>query len=153
MVKLEITLDEITPGLQKASAGLSDMSPVMGEIAQYMFVRTKENFAKQRGPDNSVWAPKSPVTIANYARQGLGPGRILFKEGPLSDSIAVAWGPLSAEVSVNQPYAAMMHFGGTKGQFPSLWGDIPARPFLGFGEEEKETIGDILSDYVAGLFQ
>lgn len=27
-------------------------------------------------------------------------------------------------------YAAIQQFGGTKAQFPHLWGDIPARPFL-----------------------
>ena len=27
-------------------------------------------------------------------------------------------------------YAAMQQFGGTKAQFPNLWGDIPARPFM-----------------------
>ena len=36
----------------------------------------------------------------------------------------------SALVGSNKPYAAMMHFGGTKAEFPHLWGDIPARPYL-----------------------
>ena len=27
-------------------------------------------------------------------------------------------------------YAAMMQFGGQKSEFPQLWGDIPARPYL-----------------------
>jgi phage gpG-like protein len=28
------------------------------------------------------------------------------------------------------PYAAMQNFGGTKAEFPHLWGDIPARAFF-----------------------
>jgi phage gpG-like protein len=33
-------------------------------------------------------------------------------------------------VGSTMKYAAMQQFGGKKSQFPHLWGDIPARPFL-----------------------
>ncbi|KAE9641970.1 hypothetical protein EJA71_20150 [Pseudomonas sp. PB106] len=36
----------------------------------------------------------------------------------------------SAVVGSNKPYAAMMQFGGERVDFPQLWGDIPARPYL-----------------------
>jgi phage gpG-like protein len=33
-------------------------------------------------------------------------------------------------VSASPVYAAIQQFGGKKSEFPHLWGDIPARPFL-----------------------
>ena len=53
-------------------------------------------------------------------------------------------------VSIGSPmvYAAMQQFGGTKSQFPQLWGDIPARPFLGVSATDKTNILDILGSYL-----
>ena len=36
----------------------------------------------------------------------------------------------SVTLTNSMVYAAMQQFGGTKQQFPYLWGDIPARPFM-----------------------
>jgi phage gpG-like protein len=53
-------------------------------------------------------------------------------------------------------YAAMQQFGGTKSQFPNLWGDIPARPFLpitpdgGLYPDEENLIVDGLCRYIQG---
>ena len=46
-------------------------------------------------------------------------------------------------------YAAMQQFGGIKSEFPHLWGDIPARPFLGVSESDAEEILAIVHDYLA----
>jgi phage gpG-like protein len=42
----------------------------------------------------------------------------------------------------------MQQFGGTKAKFPNLWGDIPARPFLGVSESDAVMIVDTVSDYL-----
>lgn len=47
-------------------------------------------------------------------------------------------------------YAAMQQFGGAKAKFPNLWGDIPARPFLGISDEDERTIVDVIRDYLEG---
>ena len=45
-------------------------------------------------------------------------------------------------------YAAMHQFGGTKAQFPNLWGDIPARPFLGITAHDENVIEEIVEDEI-----
>ncbi|MCX8506510.1 MAG: phage virion morphogenesis protein [Alphaproteobacteria bacterium] len=45
-------------------------------------------------------------------------------------------------------YAAMHQFGGTKAQFPNLWGDIPARPFLGITAHDETVIEEIVEDEI-----
>lgn len=50
-----------------------------------------------------------------------------------------------------QVYAAMQQFGGTKAQFPNLWGDIPARPFLGISDADAAKMDQTAADYLEGL--
>jgi phage gpG-like protein len=38
----------------------------------------------------------------------------------------------------------MMNFGGTKAQFPHLWGDIPARPFMPISKLPNQWEKDIV---------
>lgn len=50
-----------------------------------------------------------------------------------------------------QVYAAMQQFGGSKSKFPNLWGDIPARPFLGLSDQDVAMIESTAADYLADL--
>ncbi len=52
------------------------------------------------------------------------------------------------EVGSTMEYAAMQQFGGRKSEFPHLWGDIPARPFLGLSAADKSAIDEIVSEYL-----
>ena len=55
-------------------------------------------------------------------------------------------------VSIGSPmvYAAMQQFGGKKSDFPHLWGNIPARPFLGASEADKTNIAELVRSYMRG---
>ena len=55
----------------------------------------------------------------------------------------------------NKVYAATHQFGAERGEFgadrrgrPIPWGDIPARPFLGVGDEQRGIILEALNDHV-----
>jgi phage gpG-like protein len=37
-------------------------------------------------------------------------------------------------------------------QFPNLWGDIPARPYLGLSTEDVCAIEQTVEEYLAGGF-
>lgn len=50
-----------------------------------------------------------------------------------------------------EKYAAMQQFGGSKADFPNLWGDIPARPFLGLSDQDVAMIESTAADYLADL--
>ena len=58
----------------------------------------------------------------------------------------------SAGVQIGSPmkdYAAMMQFGGTKSEFPQLWGDVPARPFLGLSDDDRDDVLSILQRHLS----
>lgn len=50
-----------------------------------------------------------------------------------------------------QVYAAMQQFGGSQAKFPNLWGDIPARPFLGLSDQDVVNIEKTAVDYLSDL--
>lgn len=55
------------------------------------------------------------------------------------------------EIGSPMEYAAMQQFGGSKSKFPHLWGDIPARPFLGLSEEDTAAVVSIVGGYLRSL--
>ena len=57
-------------------------------------------------------------------------------------------GNSSVRIGSPLPYAAMQQFGGTKAQWPHLWGAIPARPFLGVSAADKADILEIVGSYL-----
>lgn len=65
-------------------------------------------------------------------------GQVTGTTGELMDSIHYQLdGDFAVEIGSAKDQAAMMQFGGTKEEFPHLWGDIPGREYLGFSAEDK----------------
>jgi phage virion morphogenesis protein len=152
MITVEINDALITAALSRALAQLGDMTNVMEQIADAMREATKDRFAGQKSPEGTPWAPRSPATLASYASRAKKTGGVASWGGilrygrQLSRYIASDSGADFAEVTSAEPYAAMMQFGGTKAAFPHLWGDIPARPFLGISSDDETDILDIISE-------
>ena len=150
MITIKIKDDEITAALTRLSVHLADLRPVMDDIGEYLVKSTKDRFGKGVSPDGVPWAPKSPVTLAAYGARKSNriDTRPLF--GPsnqLNNQIFHEATSNSVEVGSDRVYAAMMQFGGTKAQFPNLWGNIPARPFLGISPKDETNIVAILSEW------
>jgi phage gpG-like protein len=144
-----------------------NMRPAFLEIGEDLVDTTKRRFASATSPDGAPWAQNSPVTVARFLGQTAGN---LKKDGTLSKKGALRSGskkPLTGEtrtlastinyqlkgsdgvsIGSNKDQAAMMQFGGTKSQFPHLWGDIPARPYLGISPADKTNILDIVGSYL-----
>lgn len=149
--------------------------PVFAAIGENLLDITKTAFATSASPDGTPWAVNSAVTLARY----LGVSQSNFKQnGDLSKKGLTASGakkPLiglsrdlsrqthytanadSVTLSNSSVYAAMQQFGGTRAQFPNLWGNIPARPFFPImpnGELMPNVAVDIQQlfvDYVESL--
>lgn len=144
-------VDGLTPAFDRVARGLGDMTPVMQDLGEYFVRSTKARFPTGRSPDGTAWRPKSAVTLERYRKTGGGTRPLFGPSGMLNSTIAyeasateVAWGS-------NMIYAAMMHYGGTRAQWPHLWGDIPARPFLGVSAEDEPKALVILSAYIEDL--
>lgn len=156
---ITIENDEITAALDRVSAALTDTTPLMQDLGEYFVKSTTDRFPTGRAPDGSVWAPKSPVTIARQGgrRTNRLDTRPLFgPSGALSSTIRYEPQPNQVEWGSPMIYAAVQQFGAAQGAFgqtsrggPIPWGNIPARPFLGISAEDQVAVLDIIADYVA----
>lgn len=145
-----------------------DLSPVMRMIGEDIVTRAKQRFETSTAPDGTPWAPNSDTTLRamlhvgskNFTKKGklsARGGRVLASKKPLigesrdlSRQINYLVMKDSVMVTASPVYAAMQQFGGSKSQFPNLWGDIPARPFLPvtqsgqlYPDEERDIVSVI----------
>lgn len=122
---------------------LQDPRDAYRDIGEYLMEQTEERFRRQVDPDYQPWAPNSPVTLARKSGN-----RILRDSGLLQDSIRYQITREGVSIGSNRVYAAMMQFGGTKAEFPWLWGDIPARPFIGVDQADRLAILAIMERHL-----
>lgn len=144
-IEIEIDDARVLAALHDLANSMLDPSPALSLIGEKLVESTKRRFETTSDPDNNEWAANSPVTVAKK-----GFDWALKGEDTLADSIV--WQLDGDGLSVGSPmkYAAMQQFGGTKAEFPWLWGDIPSRPFLGVSADDRDVVLDILRDYLLG---
>jgi phage virion morphogenesis protein len=144
MIDVDIDDREIRAALQNLLAVTGNLDDVLTEIGEALVERTKQRFGTLTGPDGERWADNSPVTIARK-----GHNQPLTGEGTLGEQIhARLLGDNTLAVGSSMEYAAMQQFGGTQAEFPHLWGDIPARPFLGISEDDKDEVLNIIRTHL-----
>ncbi len=171
MIEIEFKDDEISGGLSRLQAALTDLTPVMQDLGEYFVDSTKQRFMAGTAPDGSPWAPKSEATKATYRRRGdKVDDRPLFgPSGALSSGIFHRAGSDSVAWGSSRIYAGVMQFGAAQGQFgaamgrtrpsekrassqdyfsPIPWGDIPARPFLGLSSEDRDVVLEEIAEWL-----
>ncbi|MGU3349955.1 phage virion morphogenesis protein [Pseudomonas monsensis] len=145
MFTVELDHQRLQATLRKIEWAVGELAPLMRGIAAELASQTEENFGEEGRPD---WEDLSDVTTTRREKSGNWPGQMLqISSAGLAASITTQATDSSALVGSNKPYAAMMQFGGTKSDFPHLWGDIPGRPYLPMdaeGELQPETEEAIL---------
>lgn len=113
-------------------------------------IRTRIADTKET-PDGDPW----PAWSEHYADTRHGGHSLLMGEGHLLDSIAYVADDDGAEAGTNMIYAGVLQFGASQGEFgrtgrgaPIPWGDIPARPFVGLGDDDMAEIEGVMDDWV-----
>lgn len=125
--------------LRKLGEHVDDLTPLFGQIGEYLKDSTTRRFEAQESPDGTPWAPLSPA----YARRKKkNADKILVLDGVLRDYTAYNPEPRSLEFGTglqSKDYAASHQFGRDA---------IPARPFLGISDEDENEILLLLREYV-----
>lgn len=166
---VSITVDDaaVRAALAQLVKQLQSPRAALRDVGEALLRSTDEHFRQQRGPDGTPWPALSEVTLERRldARKGtrgkrgltkkgrtlLANAKILRDSGALQDTIRYQ---LTADghgvaVGTNRVYGAMQQFGGTRAQWPHLWGDIPPRPFLGVSEADRAEIIAIFERHLA----
>lgn len=149
-IVIEIDSKNVLDALNRLQQAAARPRPALLEIGEELVESTKKRFGAQTAPDGSRWARNSAVTIKRKGRNQPLTG----ETGTLMSQINYQLlNDATLEVGSPTVYAAMQQFGGTKEQFPHLWGDIPARPFIGISDTDEKTILDVIVQYLRDQVQ
>ena len=109
---------------------------VKRDIGGYLLLSHEERWDKQVSPDGQAWLPLSDAYRNTKPKNK---DKILILDGYLKNLYYQVNGN-GLELGTDEKYAATQQFGD-----PSR--NIPARPFLGISQDDKEEIIDILRRY------
>jgi phage gpG-like protein len=127
-----------------------DLTSVMEDAAQYMKRSTVNRILRSKtSPEGERWEALSDVTIALK-----GHDRSLFASGELAAGIYVEEiTPDGFVIAADSDHASYMQNGVAvvKGAFKSKrpMPQIPARPFMGFSDENVRRISKMIRDHLA----
>ena len=144
-----------------------NLRPAFAEIGEDLVNSIKRRFAMATVPDGTPWVPNSQVTIERYLGVFKGSRKKDGSSSKAGQASTASKKPLMGEtktlrstinyqldgafsvgIGSSKIQAAMLQFGGTRAQFPHLWGDIPERPFLGVSTSDRQNILDIICSYL-----
>lgn len=162
--RLVVRIDDLLVGgalgrLQKLGG---KPAAVMAAIGVGMVANTQARMDRGVDPDGAAWAPLYPA----YAALKRGPGilRESGMRGGLQGSITFKTFGAGLIIGTNKVYGAVHQFGAVirpksaKALVFKLAGGglvfakkvtIPARPYLGFGAEDRDTVLDVLDGAIA----
>ena len=135
------------PGLDQFQAALMRVSKfrrsvLLDQLADLMLTQNKKRLDQAKeSPDGESWAPLSE----SYAETKKGSEQ-LEESGQLLDSLQAQSGSDGVSLGSNLVYAAV-----------HLYGDeergIPARPYLGFSDDDLIELGEVAESFLKGMFR
>lgn len=168
-IGIEIDDREVRAALNRLAQAGGNLSPALQHVGEALMLSTKTRFQTGTAPDGSHWAPNSETTLlghlgkykGSYTKRGrlskAGAGRASGKRPLIGESKSLST-TITYQVSGNalrvgspMEYAGTQQFGAAKHSFSggkSPWGDIPARPFLGLSDNDREEILAILTEHL-----
>lgn len=169
MIEIKVDDARVKAALEHLAQAAARPRPALLAIGESLVESTKKRFETSTAPDGTRWAPNSQATYlgmvnsfgkGNFNKGGKinarGATRVAGKkplvlEGTLAEQIHYALDGNGLRVGSPEKYAAMQQFGGKKADFPNLWGDIPAREFLGVSEADAQMIVGTVSEYLKSV--
>ena len=153
--------------LRQIARQVDNMAPAMRAIGVILAESTKERFSTSTAPDGERWKPNKLATVLGRLSQISGTyskktGRMtkkgatafiskkpLVATGELRDSIRyqVAADGNSVEIGTNH-FAGEWTGGAAVHQFGDKKGRIPARPFLGISDADRDEVLAILDRFL-----
>lgn len=150
---LKATISDLgLPGeLVRQAKRARNAGTIMAALATDQAERVRDRFKDEVGPGRVPWAPLAPATIARRRKMFPGaPISILRMRGHLTGGIvhtSTASGFTVGTDGAVEKYAAIHQFGGEAGRDGAV--TIPARPYLGFDEEDVDILSEELLDYLS----
>jgi phage virion morphogenesis protein len=169
MIEIKVDNKVVNDVLSRLASATANPGPVLRAIGEDLVLSTKKRFETSTAPDGSRWKPNSQATYLGYlgnaksnhrkdgrinsrgADKVMAKKPLIGKTGNLAQQISYAVDGNGLRIGSPMEYAAMQQFGGQKSKFPNLWGDIPARPFLGISDSDEQMIVSTVNNYLRGV--
>ena len=162
MPNVVISLTNAQTILTKVNAlktSIIDLTPAFRSIGESLLFSHAERARQEISPTGNKWAPNRPYTIEMYwAKRGYKKGsrpktkpKILRDSGTLLDTMTYKVSSNSVIFGTSMAasgYAYLMQYGAKKNRSLGIWGDIPARPFIGFSATDKTYAMLTISNYI-----
>ena len=151
MIRIDLNTETLQQALVHLQRAGRELRPVFKDIGEELVKSTHRRFEDGIGPDGKKWALNSVLSTLEY-KEGDRP--LIGETNLLATEIHYAADDHHLVVGSDKEYAAMQQFGGKKADYPHLWGDIPARPFVGVSAADEQEVLDIVLDHLktaAGL--
>lgn len=149
MIEIKITDGIVVDAFNRLVAVGEDPTGMLMGIGEVVTDFTKRRFVLSQDPYGNLWEPNAEATLqyllhsrkGSFTKKGkvsakgtrllIGKKPLIGESKSLSTQIhSAVIGNDTVTVTSAMRYAAMQHFGGSKAEFPYLWGDIPARPIF-----------------------
>lgn len=160
MSGIEYNTDTLDPLLFALLEATGDLTEFMQDAGEILISATKDRVLRGEQPDGAQFAPRSPATLARYAKLGLSFGAPLNVSGDMRQHLHYQADKNSVEFGSNAIQSAVMQFGASKGEFGQAangsslpWGDIPARPFIGISDEDENNLALELEEHLERIAQ
>jgi phage virion morphogenesis protein len=124
--------------LKTLQARLGDLTPALADIGESLLNSTRARFDSMEAPDGTPWAPLSPFYQKTKPKHK---DLILTLNGYLRGTLAYQASPHELRLGSPMVYAAQHQFGN-----PAR--NLPARPFLGLSEADRQEIIATLRDWL-----
>lgn len=138
---VEINDTAINIALERLVKRGDDLRPLFGEIGAELKRTTRLRFDDQKDPDGKTWDPLSEAYDVWKHRKPLPVDKILHLRLDLRDTITTEVSTDSLMIGSNVLYARAHQLG-----YPKR--NLPARPFLGLSEDNKDFILEAGMDYL-----
>ncbi|MDQ7002652.1 MAG: phage virion morphogenesis protein [Ghiorsea sp.] len=145
MITIEVNDDEVQAALKRMIQAGQDFKPVFESIGEVMVHSTKKRFADGKAPDGSKWQENTDFTLSR--KTGADP--LVGESKALSTGIYYDASSDALLIGSPQEYAAVQQFGAAQHEFGKApWGDIPARPFLGISDSDRNAIEQLVQAHL-----
>ena len=145
-----------TASLRGMLAGIEHPKPLLAQLGEYTLRTTRDRFKTQTAPDGTAWQALVPWYKKEKTQNK---NRVLTLRGFLRGQlVSQVVGGKSVEVGSNLVYAAAHQFGATikpkSAKVLAFRGHvaesvtIPARPYLGLSEADKNELVEITLDWL-----
>lgn len=134
---------ELVAALEALARQARDTRPMMRAIGAMLEASTQQRFQDEAGPDGAAWPSLAAATLRR--RDPQAPKLRLANH--LYDSLSHRAARAEARVGVNRVYGRIHQLGGEAGRRGQRV-TIPARPYLGVSDADRQEIAAIARDHL-----